>query len=134
MIRLSLVTLAGLGVTCVVAWRLGGTVGTGCLLGFLLGAGMCGLGVLHQRHVLLTQPSKSMQALAVSFLAKLIVLVSGALVFRFVEAAAARADWRSFLITFAAAVAIVLPLGTFDAARAFEKKLRTAEPPTGGIG
>jgi len=114
MIRLSIASLAGFAAAVVAAWRLGGTLGVGVLAGFLLGAGFSGLTVLFERHVLLTNPSRALQAFVVCFLAKLAVLLSGALAFRFLEAAAARVDWRSFLVAFAAAVAVVLPIGLLD--------------------
>jgi hypothetical protein len=117
MIRVTLATAAGALAAFVVAWRLGGALGGGVLAGFLLGAGLSGLGCLYQRHMLRVRPGGLMQAMAVSFLVKLVALVIGSLAFRFVEAAAARADWRSFLIAFAAAVMIVLPLGAMDATR-----------------
>ena len=123
MTRLLIASLIGaLGAT-LLAWRLGGTLGAGVLAGFLSGAGMSGLGVLYQRHVLLTRPERIMQAVAVSFLAKLALLVGGGLSLRFVAEAAARADWRSFLVSFAAAVAVLLPLGALDAARSTRRAL-----------
>ncbi len=126
MIRLSLGSLAALAVALAVAWRLGGTLGAGVVAGFLLGAGMSGLGVLYERHLLLTRPERALTAFVVAFLAKLAVLVLGAVAFRFIEAAAMRVDWRSFLIAFAAAVAVVLPLGTLDAMRSFKRHVGTA--------
>lgn len=117
MIRVTLATAAGALAASVVAWRLGGALGGGVIAGFLLGAGLSGLGCLYQRHALRVRPSAMMQAVAVSFLVKLAAVVIGALSLRYVEAAAARADWRSFLIAFAAAVTIVLPLGAWDATR-----------------
>ena len=127
MLRLSLATLLGLCLAAVVASRLGGTLGGGVLAGFTLGAGMSGLGALYQRHVLRTRPDKALAATAVSFLAKLVALVGGALAFRYVEAAAARADWRAFLVAFAAAVVIVLPLGVLDAT-GFGRRSRASNP------
>jgi len=117
MLRLSLATLLGLAAAALVAWRLGGTAGTGVLAGFTLGAGMSGLGALYQRHQLRVRPDRVLAATAVSFLAKLVALLVGALAFRYVDAAAARADWRAFLVAFAAAVVVVLPLGVLDAVR-----------------
>lgn len=123
MIRLSLASLVGLFAALAVAWRLGGTLGSGVMIGFLLGAAMSGLGVLYQRHLLVVHPERSLTAFVATFLVKLGLLVSGGLVFRFVDAAAARADWRSFLVAFAAAVVIVLPLGTFDAVQSFRRQV-----------
>ena len=127
MIRLTIATIVGALAAAVLAWRMGGSLGGGVLIGFLLGAGMTGLGVLYQRHMLLYRPSGAMQALVVSFLAKLAVLLMGALAFRYIEAAGQRADWRSFLVAFAAAVAIILPLGTMDASRIARRRAEAAK-------
>ena len=54
--------------------------------------------------------------------AQLLALLLGALSFRYLAPAAERADWRSFLIAFAAAVALVLPLGTLEAVRSRQKR------------
>jgi hypothetical protein len=51
------------------------------------------------------------------FLVKLAALVAGALAGRFLEPAGARADYRTFVVAFAAAVALILPLGTWLALR-----------------
>jgi uncharacterized membrane protein len=122
MIRLTLASLTVFAVAAILAWRLGGALGGGVLAGYLLGAGFSGLGVLYQRHTLLTRPEATFQAFTVAFLAKLVVLVLGALTFRFVEVAAARADWRSFLIAFAVAVAVIVPLGSFDLLQALRRR------------
>ena len=122
MIRLSLASFLGLLAAALVAWRLGGREGAGIVSGYLLGAGFTGLGVLYQRHVILTSPERSMQAFTVSFLAKLVALLIGALSFRYIEAAAARADWRSFLLAFAAAVSVILPLGLIDVLQALRRR------------
>lgn len=134
MIRLTLAMLLGLVVAALVAWRLGGTLGAGVLAGFLLGAGTAGLGALYQRHVLATRPEKAMQALAVSLLAKLVAVGMGALAFRYVEAAQERADWRSFLVAFAASVAVVVPLGAMDAVRVLARPRTPFEPPAEAAG
>ena len=121
MMRLSLASFLGFALAAFVAWQLGGRVGTGVLGGYLLGAGMSGLGVLYQRHMLITRPKQVLTALVVSFLAKLVALLLGALAFRFIPQLAEVADWRSFLVAFAAAVALVLPVGTWEAARVLKR-------------
>ena len=115
--RLTLTSLAALSLAILAAWKLGGTLGAGVLMGFFLGAALCGLGVLYQRHLLLTRPERFMTGLVVSFAAKLCALFLGALAFRFIDAAAARVDWRGFLIAFAGAVAVILPVATIEALR-----------------
>jgi len=113
--RLILSVLAALAVALVLADRLGGAVGGGVLAGYLLGAALSILAFLHTRHVLATRPERVLSASVVGFLVKLVALLLGALAFRFVEAAGERADWRSFVIAYAAAVALVLPLATWTA-------------------
>lgn len=130
MMRLCLASFLGLAVAAAVAWQLGGRLGAGALGGYLLGAGMSGLGVLYQRHTLLTRPERSFSAFLVSFLAKLAALLLGGLAFRFLQPVAEVADWRSFLIAFAAAVALVLPVGTWEAASALRRRARTVEGPS----
>lgn len=125
MIRLSLALSFGLLVAALVAWRLGGALGAGVLAGFLLGGGIGGLGVLWERHVLTTRPERAMHAVALSFLVKLLALGMGALAFRYLDGPAARVDWRSFLVAFAAAVALVVPVGAADAARALAMRPRS---------
>ncbi len=131
MIRLSIACLVALAAAMAVAWKLGGTQGAGVLAGFALGAGFSGLTVLYQRHVLLTRPSKAFHAFFVCFFLKLAVLLTSALTFRFVEAAAQRADWKTFLIAFAAAVLVVVPLGLLDVlAKLRERQAATASTPS----
>lgn len=117
MTRTHLVIIVALAVAGPVAWQLGGTLGFGVLAGFLCGASVAGLGVAWQQHVVRTRPEKVYSAHVLAFLFKLGAVLCGALVFRFVEQAAARVDWRSFLVTFAAAVLVVMVAGAFDTAR-----------------
>lgn len=134
MMRLSLSSLLGFVLAAVVAWQLGGRVGNGVLAGYLLGAGMSGLGVMYQRHMLLTRPERMLTALVVSFLAKLVALLLGGLAFRFIPQVAEIADWRSFLIAFAAAVALVLPVGTWEAARVLKRRTSALDPTVNEVG
>ncbi len=111
-------------IALVLASRMGGALGGGVLTGFVVGAGLTGLGFLYQRHVLATRPERTLQAAGVGFLVKLAALLLGALAFRFVEPAGARVDWRAFVIAFAAAVALLLPLATWLAVQ--EQRQRNA--------
>jgi len=124
MIRLSLAAVLALAVACVLASRLGGAQGAGVLLGYSLGAGLSGLGCLYLRHAMATRPERALAATVVSFLVKLAALLIGALAFKYVDAAAARVDWRTFTLAFAGAVALVLPIGTWEAVRARRPGLR----------
>jgi hypothetical protein len=110
--RLLLAVLAAFAVALAVAARLGGAAGGGVVLGYALGAGLAGLSALYTRHVARTRPGRVLAAAVLGFLVKLLALVLGALAFRYLEPAAARADYRTFLVAFAAAVALILPLGT----------------------
>ena len=122
--RLLLVTLAAFVAALVCASRLGGALGAGVLAGYLLGAGLAGLSFLYTRHVLATQPARALHATVVGFLVKLAALLIGALSFRYIDAAGERADWRSFLVAYAAAVALVLPFGAWAAVQ--ERRQRDA--------
>lgn len=115
--RLLVVVLAALVVALVCAQRFGGALGGGVLAGYLLGAGLAGLSVVYQMHLLATRPERAMAASVLGFLVLLVALLFGGLTFRYVAPVAERADWRSFLITFAVAGVLVLPLGTFEAVR-----------------
>jgi hypothetical protein len=122
MTRLTLVSIAALALAAVVAWRLGGTAGGGVLAGALLGVSFTGLGALHLRHTIRTRPERGLAAFGLSFLFKLAIVVAGALAFRYVDAAALRADWRTFLIAFAACAALLVPLGALDALRGAQER------------
>jgi len=117
MTRLTLLVLAAFAVACLVAVRLDGHLASGVVLGFSLGAGLSGLSFLYTRHTLVTSPRRVMAAFVVGFLVKLAALLVGALAFRYLPAAAERADWRSFVVAYGAAVALILPLGTMLAMR-----------------
>ena len=122
--RLIAVVLAALVVALAFAARLGGALGGGVIAGYTLGAGLAGLSVLYQLHLLATRPERVLHASVLGFLVQLVALLLGALSFRFLGPAAERADWRSFLIAFAAAAALVLPFGTLEAVR-FQRQRRT---------
>lgn len=124
--RLLLVVLAALAAALLVASELGGARGAGVVLGTSLGAGLAGLSTLYTRHALRTRPARALQASMLGFLLQLFSVLIGGLAFRYVESAAARADYRSFLIAFAAAVALVLPFGTWCALHERRKSSTTA--------
>lgn len=127
MTRTHLVMLATLAVAGLIAWQLGGTLGMGVLAGFLCGASVAGLGVSWQQHVVRTRPEKVYSTHVLAFVFKLAVVLCGALVFRFVDQAAAHVDWRSFLVTFAGAVFVVMVVGAFDTARVLRESALTQE-------
>lgn len=120
----TLVTAASCGA---VAWILGGTEGVGVAVGGTMGAGISLLGHQWQQHALRTRPDRAMHAMGVGFLFKLAVVLVGALAFRYVPAAAAVCDWRSFVLAFAAGVLAVMVLGTLDAAFSLKRRSRIEE-------
>ena len=126
MIRLSLACTFGLLVAAATAWSFGGSLGGGILAGFLLGAALCGLGAMHQAHVMRTNPSRVMQAFGLTFLIKLGALLAGALAFRYLPIVSDRIDWQGFVLAFAAAVALVLPFAVWDAVRRSAPRLEPA--------
>jgi hypothetical protein len=122
MMRLTIALLVGFAAAIAVAVGMGGAIGTGVVVGYGAGAGLAALGSLLQAHTLARRSERFLSVLAVAFLAKLAVLFLGALAFRFIPAAAERVDWRGFVVAFGAAVALVLPFGTMDAARALRAR------------
>ncbi len=126
--RLLPTVLAALAVGTVLALaaRLGGAVGGGVALGGLTGAGLSALCYLHQRHVLATHPERALHAAVLGFLVKGAVLLLGALALRFVPSVGARVDWRGFVIAYAAAVALLLPLSAWFAVRGQRQRAASA--------
>jgi hypothetical protein len=121
MTRLTIAALLGLAAAGALAWSLGGALGAGVLAGYAAGAGITGLGVLAERRVLETRPELGLQVALLAFLSKLVLLVSAAVGLRFVAPLAARMDWRAFLVAFAAAVVVLLPIGTIEAVRVLKR-------------
>jgi hypothetical protein len=119
--------LVGLAATAAVAAWLGGPRGSGALLGFLLGGALSLTGVLWQAHWLRVRPQRALQAQIEAFLFKLAALTAFALAFRGLPMLAERVDWRAFAVAFAAAVAWLLPLGTWENAP-ISARARAAAP------
>lgn len=126
--RLSWITLALTALAALVAWQLGGSVGTGVFAGWVAGACFTGLSLLWQRHQLLHHPERVYAALVQGFLFKLVVLGSGAAALRWLAPLAELADWRGFLVGFGAAVALLAAPGTADNLRLL--RTGTKEPRT----
>lgn len=132
MALLTLGTLLGLLVASIVAWQLGGALGTGVMLGFVFAAAMTGLGVAWQRHVVRWRPALFMRASVGSFIAKLACLLMGGLAFRFLEPAAVRVDYRSYLVAFVATTVTLLLMSAPEVARGFQDSRRAAPRALGG--
>lgn len=109
---------AGFLAATILAWRVeggvAGTLGTGLLLGYGLGAALSLAGVAWQAHWLVRRAGRAgtaqIEALSIKFGAAL----ACALAFRFVDPLASLADWQSLLLAYAGAVLVALPLSTWD--------------------
>jgi len=117
MTRSTVTCLLGLGVALLVALKLGGAQGTGVTMGFLGGAGLTCLGVMAQRYMMLHSPERVFQVHLLAFLLKLGTIGVMALLFETNDALAQRVDFAAFALSFAAAVAVILPVGAMDVAR-----------------
>ncbi len=111
-------TLAGLALAAFVAVRLGGTLGNGVMIGALSGAAVALTLVSWCQRTAREAPAKLLGAVVGSFLIKLALLLAAALVLRFFEPVAAVADWRGFLVAFAATASLCMTLGSFSSAAA----------------
>ncbi|MBL8801788.1 MAG: hypothetical protein JNN27_07330 [Planctomycetes bacterium] len=116
-----LAALVALPAAVAAAWRAGsGSLGDPRAVGVLLGVGLA-LAVslagwaAQERSMRKNARSANgvMTAFALAFLVKLFVLALGAVVLRLEDSLGALADWRAYLVGFAAAVAWVLFVGAF---------------------
>ena len=115
--RTLITTLLSLSAAAFIAWSMGGVLGAGVLIGGLGGASAASVGVLLQVNIAKTAPKRLFGAMTAAFMIKMFAALAGALAFRYVEAAAARADWQTFLISFALSAVIVMMAGIFDLMR-----------------
>lgn len=126
---LSLAVLAPLA--GVVVWQLGGVAdakGLGVLVGYVVGTLVSLWGIYFQRHTLKHRPEKGSNAVVIDFAVKLVVVLAGAMVLTSMPEAAARCDWRAFLLTFASVSLVVLSFGTADAVRVLKHPKPTSGP------
>jgi len=107
----------GVLIAAIIGWFVGGANGLGVFLGFLLGAGLAGLAVAWQAHCLQYRPEHVTRAQMEGFAVKLGAVALFAVAFRYIEPLAASVSWRTFLLAFAAAAVLVLPLSTLDLSR-----------------
>ena len=105
---------AGLLIAAAIAWRIGGADGLGTILGYSFGAFFALIAVAWQAHWLRVQPARAVRAQLEGFTFKLAAVAVFTCVFRFVEQLSQLASWQAFLLAFAAAALIVLPLAAWD--------------------
>jgi hypothetical protein len=117
MTRTLLATSLCIAVGALLAWRIGGVVGRGVLIGAVTGGLVASVGVALQLKIARTAPKRLMGAMAVAFCMKLLAALLGAVTLRFVPFAASRGDWESFLLSFAACAVIVMLIGLRDLLR-----------------
>ena len=115
--RTTLGLAVGVLTASIIGWAMGAERGLGVFLGFLLGAVLAGLSVAWQAHCLQYRPERVTRAQMEGFAIKLGAVALFALAFRFVEALSRSVHWQSFLLAFAAAAVLVLPLSTLDLSR-----------------
>ncbi len=132
MIRFSIASLVVIAVAFGVAMSLGGSLGNGVVAGAGLGCAFSALGAIYMAHTLRTSPKLVLQTFSISFLLKLMVLVIGAVAFRYLPQAAERVDYRGFMVAYAGVIALLVPVGSFDALRGIRKQLETAKLPAQG--
>ncbi len=111
-----LAALAALPAAAAVALHLGDARGAGVALGAGLAVAISIAGwVAEARSVRSASPgaNAALTAFALTFLVKLFAVAIGAVCLRLNETLAAVADWRAYLLGFAAAVAWVLFIGSF---------------------
>jgi len=126
MIRSTLSSFVGLGVATLVAMQLGGVRGTGVMMGFLGGAGLAGLGTVAQRQAMLRCPERVFHVHVLAFLLILGVFGTLAVLLKTPTALARHVDFGTFALSFAAAVAVILPAGAMDVARLGRRSSRAS--------
>lgn len=132
--RSILLLLALVVAAAALGWNVGGAVGAGILAGALCGGSLAALGVSWQQLTVKRRPQRALASSVEVFLVKLACLLGSTLVFRFVPQAAARVDWRSYVVAFAACAFAVMIAGTFETSRALrsERDRGRTEPPVLG--
>lgn len=118
----TIATLGGLAGAALVAWRFGGPIGAGAIVGYVGGAAITGFGLARQRRVIRERPEHALRALVEAFLVKLAAIVVFVLLLVLVAPLRAALDARSFFLGFAGAVLIVLLPGTVENARILRER------------
>jgi len=128
MTRTTLGTIAVLIAGAVVAYQLGGREGMGVVAGLLCGSSVSLLGASWQRHTFRTRPKRAFNSVIETFLFKLAFIAIGAISFRYVESAAARVDWQTFLVAFVVTALVVQTLAVFENVRLLTRNRSDAPP------
>ena len=113
----TLTTLVGCAAAGVFAWSVGGSVGTGVVTGFLLGASVSGLSILRLKLASKKNPDAIVRVAIEGFLIKLAFLLIGGLSFGFIAPLGEIVDVRGFLIAFVIGAVLVLVPGTLETVR-----------------
>ncbi|MDZ4774696.1 MAG: hypothetical protein SGI72_16350 [Planctomycetota bacterium] len=113
----TITTLTLAALAAVLAWVLGGTLGTGVLAGFICGATVAGLVLCAQQQLARAKPAYVVHAVLAGFLAKASVMLVLTLVVRYVPAIEARCSPVSFLIAYAVTALAILAPATIDTLR-----------------
>ena len=134
MARTTLATLTVLCIAGVVAAQLGGRLASGVMAGVVCGAAVSMLGASWVRHNFIHRPKRAFTAVIETFLFKMVFVLLGALSFRYIEAAAFRADWKAFLVAFVVAAFIIQTVSVFENVRLLRgssKRSGTSSPTPG---
>lgn len=110
-------TLLGLGLAVLVAARFEGAMATGVVGGYLCGASVALLGAAWIRHCVRIDSRRALRAMVEAFFMKFGGLLVAAFTLRYVAAAGEAADWRGFVVAYAAAAVVTLLLSTRESAR-----------------
>lgn len=117
MTRTTLAILTVLLFAAVCAFALEGRQSMGVIAGALCGTSVAALGATWQRHTFRYRPKRAFQAVVETFLFKLVFVMLGVLSFRYIDAAAARVEWKTFLVTFVIAAVVIQTVGVFECVR-----------------
>ena len=131
MTRTLISLLVLLPIAVAVAWYLGLETprGVAVLVGYGIGAAVSWWGIYYQRHVMTHRPERMSSASVIDFGSKLVVVLVGAIVLRYVPEFGDKCDWRAFLLTFASISLVVLLFGTVDAVRALAPSTTPVQKP-----
>ena len=121
MTRTQVISLLVVALAAVVAWRLGGVLGTGIIGGALLGTAVALLGHALLAHGVQSDLEAAFKAMLIAFAAKLFFLVASWVVLTQLPAAAQVADVQGFIAAYAFAAVTVLTIGSFDHLRAIQQ-------------